>query len=57
MESERRWSDVNSHQLEKGQGFLEYALILIIVSILVMAALALMGPAIGKLYSDVIPMI
>ncbi len=48
---------MNYHQLEKGQGFLEYALILIIVSILVVAALALMGPAIGKLYSDVIPMI
>ena len=48
---------MNSHQLEKGQGFLEYALILIIVAVLVVAALALMGPAIGRLYSDVIPMI
>jgi len=48
---------VKPHQLEKGQGFLEYALILVIVSILVIAALALMGPAIGKLYSDVIPLI
>jgi len=48
---------VKLRQLEKGQGFLEYALILVIVSLLVIAALALMGPAIGRLYSDVIPLI
>ena len=40
---------------EKGQGFLEYALILIIVAVLVIVILALVGPQVGRMFSNVIP--
>jgi pilus assembly protein Flp/PilA len=39
---------------EKGQGLVEYALILILVVIVVIIILYLMGPAIGDMYSEVI---
>jgi pilus assembly protein Flp/PilA len=39
---------------EDGQGLVEYALILVLVAILVVAILALMGPAIGNVFSDLI---
>lgn len=40
---------------EKGQGFVEYALILIIVALLVIAMLALVGPQVGRMFSNVVP--
>jgi pilus assembly protein Flp/PilA len=40
---------------EKGQGFIEYALILIIVAVLVIVVLALIGPQIGRMFSNVVP--
>ncbi len=40
---------------EKGQGFVEYALILIIVALLVIAMLALIGPQVGRMFSNVVP--
>lgn len=43
--------------LEKGQGLIEYALILLLIGILVIVVLALIGPAIGKMYSNVIPLL
>jgi pilus assembly protein Flp/PilA len=43
--------------LEKGQGLIEYALILMLIGILVIIVLALIGPAIGKMYSNVIPLL
>jgi pilus assembly protein Flp/PilA len=39
---------------EPGQGLVEYALIMLLVAIIVIVALALFGPAIGNLYSNVI---
>lgn len=48
---------MGSNLLEKGQGLLEYALIMVFVALIVIVALALLGPAIGKMYSDVIPQI
>jgi pilus assembly protein Flp/PilA len=39
---------------EKGQGLMEYAMIIILVAVAVLVILALLGPAIGKMYSDVI---
>lgn len=39
---------------EKGQGFIEYALILILVVLVVIIIVTLLGPAIGRLYSNVI---
>ena len=38
---------------EKGQGLVEYALILVLVAIVVIAILALLGPAIGKVFSNI----
>ncbi|MCJ7739235.1 MAG: pilus assembly protein [Anaerolineae bacterium] len=39
---------------EDGQGLVEYALILLLVSLVVIAALVLFGPAIGNLYSNIV---
>jgi pilus assembly protein Flp/PilA len=37
---------------EKGQGLVEYALILVFVSLVVIVVLALLGPAIGNIFSN-----
>jgi pilus assembly protein Flp/PilA len=42
---------------EKGQGLVEYALILILVAVAVIIILALLGPAIGKMFSNVIRLV
>ena len=39
--------------VEEGQGLVEYALILVLVILIVIVILALLGPAIGNLYSKV----
>ena len=39
---------------EKGQGLVEYALILVLVAIVVIVILALLGPVIGKVFSNVV---
>jgi pilus assembly protein Flp/PilA len=39
---------------EKGQGLVEYALILVLVAIVVIVILAVMGPAIGNIFSDIV---
>ncbi len=38
---------------QKGQGLVEYALILVLIVIVVIAALFLLGPSVGNLYSNV----
>ena len=38
---------------EKGQGLVEYALILVLVAIVVIAALMILGPVIGGIFSDI----
>ena len=38
---------------EDGQGLVEYALILVLVAIVVIAVLALIGPQIGNVFSQV----
>lgn len=45
------------NQAEKGQGLVEYALILVLVTLVVIVILALLGPAIGKIFSNIIPLI
>lgn len=42
---------------EKGQGLLEYALILVLVVLVVILILTLLGPAIGEAYSNVIDIV
>jgi pilus assembly protein Flp/PilA len=39
---------------EKGQGLVEYALILILVTIIVLAILLLLGPTVGNMYSSIV---
>ncbi|NOY98609.1 MAG: pilus assembly protein [Chloroflexi bacterium] len=38
---------------EKGQGLVEYALILVMIAIVVFVVLALLGPQVGNLFTDV----
>ena len=38
---------------EKGQGLVEYALILVLVAVVVIAILTLLGPAIGDVFSQI----
>ena len=42
---------------ETGQGLVEYALIMLFVAIAVIVILALLGPAIGNIFSTIIPLI
>jgi len=39
---------------EKGQGLVEYALILVLVAVVVIAVLTLLGPIIGNVFSSII---
>ena len=39
---------------ESGQGLVEYALILVLVAIVVIVILAILGPAIGDVFSNII---
>ena len=39
---------------EDGHGLVEYALILVLVAVVVIVILALLGPAIGNVFSNII---
>ncbi|NBD34915.1 MAG: Flp family type IVb pilin [Chloroflexi bacterium] len=39
---------------EEGQGLVEYALILVLVAVIVIAVLAVLGPAIGDIFTQII---
>jgi pilus assembly protein Flp/PilA len=39
---------------EKGQGLVEYALILMLVAIIVIAILVLLGPVVGNVFSRIV---
>lgn len=39
---------------EGGQGLVEYALILVLVAVVVILILALLGPAIGNVFSNIV---
>ena len=41
------------HPKENGQGLVEYALILVLVAIVVIAALMILGPIIGNTFSTI----
>jgi len=43
---------LNTHG--SGQGLVEYALILMLVAIIVIVILALLGPAVGNMFSNVV---
>ncbi len=40
-------------RLEKGQGLVEYALILVLVAVVILAVLLILGPIIGNTFSNV----
>ncbi len=42
---------------DKGQGLVEYAFIMILVVLIILVVLALLGPAVGNMYSQVAPRI
>ena len=48
---------VLSFQSEKGQGLVEYALILVLVAMIVVAILLLLGPVVGNVFSNIVSMI
>jgi len=39
---------------QEGQGLVEYALILVLVAIVVIAGLLLLGPAVGNVFSTIV---
>ncbi|HLY27668.1 MAG TPA: Flp family type IVb pilin [Aggregatilineales bacterium] len=39
---------------ERGQGLVEYALILVLVAVVVIIILVLLGPAIGNTFSNIV---
>ena len=39
---------------EEGQGLVEYALILVLVSVIVIVVLSILGPTIGNVFSNII---
>ena len=41
-------------RLAKGQGLVEYALILVLVSVVVIVILALLGPSVGNVFSTIV---
>ena len=43
------------HRGERGQGLVEYALIIVLVALAVFAALVVLGPAIGSIFSLITP--
>ena len=43
--------------LRMGQGLVEYALIMMLVALIVLVILALLGPAVGNMFSNVVPRI
>ncbi len=44
----------NPHANEKGQGLMEYGMIIVLVAIVVLVVLIILGQPIGNLYSNVI---
>jgi pilus assembly protein Flp/PilA len=49
----RRYKSMLFAPKEKGQGLVEYALILVLVAVVVIVILALLGPAIGNVFSTI----
>jgi len=54
LSEERRKATMLFAPKEKGQGLVEYALILVLVAIVVIVILALLGPAIGNVFSVIV---
>ena len=46
-----------THKDLPGQGLVEYALILVLVAVVIIIVLALFGPAVGNMFSEVVRLI
>lgn len=46
-------SSISREKHKKGQGLVEYALILVLVALVVIAALMILGPVIGNVFSQI----
>lgn len=42
---------------ERGQGLVEYALVLVLITLVVILVLTLLGPAVGNTFSNVVSVI
>jgi pilus assembly protein Flp/PilA len=49
----RSISDAISRRLQRGQGMLEYSMIIVLATIIVLIILVLLGPAIGEMFSNI----
>jgi len=45
---------VLSFQSQNGQGLVEYALILVLVALIVIAVLLILGPVVGNAFSNIV---
>lgn len=41
------------HRKERGQGMVEYALLIVLLAVVVVALIAVMGTAVSKMYSNI----
>ncbi len=44
----------NALQVEKGQGLVEYALILVMVAVVVISILSIVGPSVSNIFSNIV---
>jgi pilus assembly protein Flp/PilA len=51
---ERRIAAMLFAPKEKGQGLVEYALILVLIAVVVIAILVVLGPVIGNVFSEIV---
>jgi len=42
---------------QEGQGLVEYALILVLVAVVVIVILAILGPSIGNIFSNIVSLV
>ena len=49
----KEWFSLMAAREEKGQGLIEYALIILLIAIVVIAALTLLGPEIQSVYCSI----
>ena len=49
-----KWLRSFTQRQTEGQGLVEYALILVLVAVVVIVILALLGPAIGNIFSNIV---
>ena len=49
----KEWFSLMAAREEKGQGLIEYALIILLIAIVVIAALELLGPQIAAIYNQI----